>query len=159
MYQRVIQEYVGEGGGQWPVLVPDSHSCKSAMQPTRVRERLNQQTHITPWTLDLRNKNPKSSWTESNPKSINSHKKMAQDRKTTRHWIQNGPTSSLFFSSSPLQSVQIRLCLSLLTQVQSRTSAPLATPLFSSLCIKSIIFSNLRARSDKSVNYRINGLL
>lgn len=31
--------------------------------------------------------------------------------------------------------------------------------LFSSLCIKSIIFSNLIARSDKLVHYRINWLL
>lgn len=46
-----------------------------------------------------------------------------------------------------------------LTQVQSNTSAPLPATLFFSLSIKSIIFANLMARSDKSVNYRINWLL
>lgn len=129
MYQGVIQEYVGEGGEQWPALVTDSHSCKSAMQPTRVGERLNQYAHIILWALDLGDEDPKSSRTESNPKSINSYKKMAQGRKTTKYRIQNGPMSSSFFSSSLLQSVQTCLHLSLLTQVQSQTSAQLPTPL------------------------------
>lgn len=92
MYQCIIQESMSgrEVGTNLPLL-PEPH-YKSAAQPPRLGKWFNQQTHARLytqtilWTLRFRNKNSKSSPTESKPKNINSYKKMAQGRKTTKHW-------------------------------------------------------------------------
>lgn len=115
-------------------------------------------------TLDRKNKNPKSYPRGYNSKNTNLYQKMAQGKKNYKNTeIEfRRETSKLtgfcvFFITTPK-------CTYTSTPVHShpRAERKLLSHyllLFSSLCIKSIIFSNLIARSDKLVHYRINWLL